>query len=310
LVAQFPAAPAYRHELTKTHNNLGNLWRELGKRPQAEEQLRKALALVERLAADFPTVPEYRRDLGNAHTNLGNVFMVPGQLPQAEEQYHKALVLQEKLAAEFPAVTQYQVDLGSSYCNLGIRFLIGGQPEAVLPWLAKAIRTLTGVYEQDRQHFLARTFLRNSHQVRAEAYTRLRKFAEAVKDWDKVIELIPPEEQPGFRVRRAIARHHAGQSAEAVAEVAELAKHPSWPAGVWYDFACVYAVASGKLTAKQTAYADRAMELLHKAVQAGYNDAAHLKQDTDLDFIRGRDDFKKLVAALEKQAKTKSTKQP
>jgi tetratricopeptide (TPR) repeat protein len=45
--------------------------------------------------------------------------------------------------------------------------------------------------------------------------------------------------------------------------------------------------------------ADKAMEWLQTAVQAGYKDAAHVKQDPDLDAIRERADFKKLLAELE-----------
>ena len=40
------------------------------------------------------------------------------------------------------------------------------------------------------------------------------------------------------------------------------------------------------------------MELLAKAVQAGYQDAAHMKKDTDLDPLREREDFKTLLAEL------------
>jgi hypothetical protein len=39
---------------------------------------------------------------------------------------------------------------------------------------------------------------------------------------------------------------------------------------------------------------------LRRAVAAGYKDAAHIKQDKDLDSVRGRDDFKKLIADLER----------
>jgi hypothetical protein len=45
-------------------------------------------------------------------------------------------------------------------------------------------------------------------------------------------------------------------------------------------------------------YADRAIELLRKAVQAGWKDAAQMAEDTDLDPLRGREDFKKLMAEL------------
>jgi hypothetical protein len=87
--------------------------------------------------------------------------------------------------------------------------------------------------------------------------------------------------------------------------VAELTKSSRWNAGQWYDFACVSAVASVKVVDKKQPYADRAMALLHKAVKAGYKDAAHMKKDTDLDALRARDDFNKLLAELAKPAEPK-----
>ena len=65
------------------------------------------------------------------------------------------------------------------------------------------------------------------------------------------------------------------------------------------------AVAGGKIADKKQQYADRAMELLRKAVKAGYKDAAHMKKDTDLDALRGREDFKKLLAELDKSSPAK-----
>ena len=59
-------------------------------------------------------------------------------------------------------------------------------------------------------------------------------------------------------------------------------------------------MASGKSADKKQEYADRAMELLQQAAKAGYKDAAHLAKDTDLDPLRDRDDFKKLVELLSK----------
>jgi hypothetical protein len=67
----------------------------------------------------------------------------------------------------------------------------------------------------------------------------------------------------------------------------------------------MYALASGKVADKKQPYTDRAMALLHKAVQAGYKDAARMKADTDLDALRERDDFKKLLAELAKPAEPK-----
>jgi eukaryotic-like serine/threonine-protein kinase len=134
------------------------------------------------------------------------------------------------------------------------------------------------------------------------ARERLRKFTEAIQDWDKAIELSSIAEQPGPRAGRATVRLRLGQVAEAVAEVDELTRSASGSGDQWYNFACVYAVASGKSAAQRQAYADRAMDLLRKAVQAGYNDAAHMAKDTDLDPLRGRDDFRKLIEGLAKKS--------
>jgi hypothetical protein len=50
-------------------------------------------------------------------------------------------------------------------------------------------------------------------------------------------------------------------------------------------------------------YGDLAMKLLCEAVSKGYKDVAHMKKDTDLDPLRQRDDFQKLVAELEGKGK-------
>jgi hypothetical protein len=57
-------------------------------------------------------------------------------------------------------------------------------------------------------------------------------------------------------------------------------------------------------------YADRALQLLHRAVHAGFKDAAHLRKDTALDPLRERDDFQKLLAELEKKAASRLEQQP
>jgi hypothetical protein len=156
------------------------------------------------------------------------------------------------------------------------------------------------VYDQDQRLVTAQKLLRNSHWSRANSYDRLEKYAEAVKDWNRVVELSPREQQPSLRAGRAMSRVRAGQVTEAVAEVDELRNSDAWNGGQWYDFACIYAVASGKDTGKKDEYAGRAVELLRRAVKAGWKDAAHMAKDADLDPLRDRNDFKQLLADLEK----------
>ncbi len=113
-------------------------------------------------------------------------------------------------------------------------------------------------------------------------------------------EIVPAREEMDRRAGRAISLVWSGKVTESVAEVGELTKRANWTAWQWYNFACVYSLASTKLDDKKKEYADRAMELLQQAVKAGWNDAKHTSKDTDLDPLRDREDFKKLLADLEK----------
>jgi tetratricopeptide (TPR) repeat protein len=299
LAADFPAVPDYRSLLAGSHVNLGVVLKYLDRRAEAEGQCKKGLAIYEKLAADFPAVPDYRSDLADSHTNLGNLLEVLNRLAEAEGQHRRALAILEKLAADFPAVPEYRTGLGAGYCNLGLSVMNGGKPADSLAWYEKAIKTLRTVHEADPQAATAKEYLRNSHWSRAMAYDLLGKHAEAVEGWDQVVELTPPRDKSRYRVYRAASRVKAGMVAEAVAEVVELAKIPGAPVPILYNFACVYAVASVKTADKKGEYADAAMEMLTKAVKAGYKDAAGLNADPHFDPVRDRDDFKKLVADLE-----------
>ena len=77
-------------------------------------------------------------------------------------------------------------------------------------------------------------------------------------------------------------------------------------AGIWAVAAGVQAKAPGADAARLSKDdAERAMAWMTKAVAAGFKDAAYMRKDPDLDPLRDRDDFKKLVAALEKNRPSK-----
>jgi len=107
---------------------------------------------------------------------------------------------------------------------------------------------------------------------------------------------------PSAHLKKRAANLHsqlqAGLFVEAVAEVADLAQNPNWRDVYWYNFACVYAIASSKILDKEKEYSDRAMDMLLKAVALGYKNAAQIEKDTDLDPIRKREDFQKLMVEL------------
>jgi len=174
-----------------------------------------------------------------------------------------------------------------------------GQPTESLELYGLAIQTLEPINARAPGDVNVRQLLRDSHVGRAGAYGQLHMPAKATEDWGRAIELSLPHEQANIRASRAISLVQFGTIGEAVSEVAELTKSSNWSSAQWYDFACVYSIASHKIADKRQEYADRAMELLQQAVQAGWKDVDHITNDTDLDPLHDRDDFKKLLESLQ-----------
>ena len=299
LVAELPAVARYRDELATAYNNLGFLLIAMAIPLESEAQHRKALALRETLSADYPAVPKHREMLAISHNNLGIALAELGKKSEAEEQFREGLAIQERLAASFPGVPHYQVDVGGSCCNIGKLATDAGRSNESLDWYEKAIRTLTTVHQQDHRLMMAKLFLRNSYTGRATVYEGLQKHDLARPDWDRAIELAPSDDRWTVRADRALSRVKIGQTALSVAEVDELAALPNRSPEACYTFVCIYAIAGGKVAEKKQAYADRAIQLLTRAVNAGYRSAEHMKQDPDLNSVRHRDDFQRLVAGLE-----------
>ena len=214
----------------------------------------------------------------------------------------------EKLVADYPELTLYQLTFAGESSNLGNIILDSGSPDRSLKCFEKAISTLNAILQKHRGEKTATGYLRNSYLGRALAHDKLRMFAEAVQDWDKAIALSPLGEQPTLRAGRSKSRVHIGQVDEALADIANVLNHPGVPTPFLYDFGCIYSVASSKIADKKAEYSDQAMAHLRKAIKAGYKDAAHMKKDADLDPLRDRDDFKKLLAELEKSAKPEPKK--
>ena len=301
LAAQAPELPKMQMELARTRINFGGFLYGLGEWEEARDEWKQARDIQKKLVTQFPTVPVYKQYLAATHNNLGALLFNVGNSDEAREariEYDQARDLRQKLADQFPGVPGYQVDLGESCLNFGVLLRDQGQPADSLPYFNKAIETLTAVHEKESRNVMAKKYLQESYWYRAIALERLDRYTESTKDWQKATELSPKPESPEFRTSRAISLARAGRVAEAVAEVAELSKAGAWNSDQWYTFACFYSVASAKAADKKQEYADRAMELLRKAVQAGWKGGAYMTRDTDLDPLREREDFKKLQADL------------
>jgi tetratricopeptide (TPR) repeat protein len=161
----------------------------------------------------------------------------------------------------------------------------------------------------DTMHALACTrFLLGQHTEALKLYdkTLAQRQAKLGVGHPDVLKSI--REMAGFRLH-SFAK--TGDTAGCRAMVAMGEKPaPTDPAGC-YDLACYRAVMAAVLRAggnpsaatQADAEADRAMAWLTKAVAAGYKEVSQMKQNKDLDSLRARPDFQKLVADLDASAK-------
>src|SRR5262249_56666277 len=95
--------------------------------------------------------------------------------------------------------------LGASACNLGNALSRLGKSADAIPSYDLAIKHLSPLHARFKQDGQIQEFLRNSHRGRAEARASLKRYREALADWDLVMELErQPDEVPGNRARRAV----------------------------------------------------------------------------------------------------------
>jgi hypothetical protein len=157
----------------------------------------------------------------------------------------------------------------------------------------------------------------------AVAYENLNRPADALPLIDEFLDRadragVPPQEFSDVTNLRLRHFQKLADLAGCRATAEMLEKRNPTDAASLYNAACYRAVtASLQARAKDPDAArlakedaDKAMAWLQKAVAAGYVDSAHMKTDADLDSLRGRADFQKLLADLEAKSEPKKELAP
>jgi serine/threonine-protein kinase len=306
LVAAHPQAPDYQSELATTCNNLGVL--QAATDPAAALRLyERARALQEQLVAAHPEAFAYQNQLARTYNNLGLLQSATDQPEAALKSFEQARALGEKLTAASPAVPEYQMELVRTYFSLGIYGAGTGQPEEALVSYGKAISVLQALRQREPNDPLAWQFLGGAHQGRAEALTQLGRHAQALEEWDRALAFKTGSARDELRLHRAFTLARLGEHARAAREADDLSQGKEQTGTTLYNLACVYALSSAAAEPDKAAlqYAARAVALLAKAHAVGFFDdpanVAHVKKDSDLDPLRSRDDFQKLVRELDKK---------
>jgi hypothetical protein len=257
-------------------NTLGGLSHRAVQFPEAEVAFRDAIAEWRELVRREPEVPELQYELGRSLSNLAGILTLLHQYDRALPIQTQAVELLDRLVRDHPNVIEYPVALSAA---VDIRASIARDTNdrvAARDGFRRAIQALETALRRDPLNRKAREFLLTSRNNQAVLMIQDGDHRGA---WQELEALTREPVTPSQRYNLACA--FAGLSA-AVASDASLA-------GVGPDTSA-------------EALAARAVQLLGEAAAARYLPPAvliaQIKADADLDSLRGRDDFCRVVAAL------------
>jgi serine/threonine protein kinase/tetratricopeptide (TPR) repeat protein len=322
LAASSPKRPEFRFELAESQYALGVLLRDSERRADAERVLTESLALTKQLVAEFPARPQFRAALARSHSELGKVFRDAGSLKQAEMAYDSAFALRTQVAAEFPKRPSIREDVAHSYFDRAVLLGDIGKFEQAEQAFGSALAIRRQLAAESPNQPDLRHDLASALVSLARVQLKERKFQAALLNIDEAV----PHHQAALtaRPRRANYREryrgnlatrvqaNAGLGDRTAAKLAaEKLRDLGWnPIADAYDAARSLALCvpiteerDGATEADRQApaafYGDEAMTMLRDAVAKGFKDATHIKQNHDLDPLRQREDFHKLLADIQ-----------
>jgi len=204
--------------------------------------------------------------------NRGRLLRDTARLREAEKDWNDALSLQKQLAADSPKQPDLQNEVARTCVNLAVLYEQQGNWAAAKGQLLEARPHHLAALKANPLHPTYRGFYRPYLVALTGLHAGLLEQQDAVRTAGTCRDLGWDAPADAYEAACALSQC-----------VAIVSKHD-------------------KLDGKQRKeaarfYSDAAM--LREAVSKGYQDVPNLKKDTDLDPLRQREDFQKLVAELE-----------
>lgn len=303
-----------RADLAWCEHVLGTSFLSGGREPDAEEHYRRAVSLRRALLGERPGAAGIRVELAGSLVNLG-LIASKGRAEQAEADFSEAGRLMEASLATAPEDPGYVIPYAQLLINWGNLAAARGEAGLALGRFGRGLERIGPMIAKLPDAKEPRFVAMSLHGSRANLLVALGRHAEAVADWDRVVELNDvPAELATYRLLRLTSLLKSGDHRRGIAEVEAIAEGlppggAADPADL-YNFACFCAIASafagrdpalsaGERAAAAGSHADRALRWLRRCADAGFfRDPAnrdHARSDSDLGPIRDRLEFSAIV---------------
>jgi serine/threonine-protein kinase len=323
LMREHPSGSDFKMVAVRDLHDLGVAHDRQGRPAEAEATLKQAQALTQEVLRDHPTRLDYQAMAAAIATDLGTILRYRKHRPnEAAAAYRTALDIGEKLVLTSPQFRPYTSNLLLTYYNLKSLLWESNQLPAALELTDRILSRFEAAFPPEKRDEYIRDTLSSFYRDRAGTLTKMNRYAEALRDYDHALELSNEAKRPEIEMERVTVEawglirqgDHAGATAKASALVARSPlKGKSRYAAATVCSRSVTAVRSrdtlpvAERDSLTERYGAQAVEFLRQAHTAGYPELhSAVSTDADLDAIRSRDDFKKLLAGLE--AKHKQTR--
>jgi eukaryotic-like serine/threonine-protein kinase len=312
MLASPALVPNDKKEVAAGYRLLGDVHRSARRFGEARAAYEQALGILEPMTNDPGALPEYVAELARVWNNLGLLARLENKTALAEQAFKKALGLWENLLKAHPENVDYAAGLSVAKKNLADLAGQGGNQIAAAELYGQAIVAIEDGKANRGDTRESRSALRAAYEGRAQTFAALDRHADALPDWDRVVELSGGADQLWARLDRAVALARVGEHTQAVPEADALAPQAKTTGEALYRLAVTYSlsadaarrdarVPSTDQTRLADEYAEKALGVLQKAVAAGYfkdsTNRKKLDESPDLNAVRGRPEFAGLLGA-------------
>ncbi|MBC8198731.1 MAG: tetratricopeptide repeat protein [Desulfobacteraceae bacterium] len=265
-----------RPDFAKAHNNIGNALADQGKISEAIKHYIEALRI--------------RPDFAKAHNNIGNALADQGKISEAIKHYVEALRIRPNYAKARNNMGNALADQGrvseaikyytealrirpndaKTHNNLGSTLADQGKTSEAVKHYTEALRINPDFVE-------ARSNLEKVSAI-------LNEIDEAVKRVQKLLKV--NAEDPRLHYDLGTLYYKKGEFDKAVYQYQKsLSIQPDNPS-TYYNIACMYSIQNR---------VEKSIDFLKRAIEKGYDNWDHIRNDRDLENVRGSSGYRELV---------------
>jgi tetratricopeptide (TPR) repeat protein len=234
-----------------------------------------------------------------------------GEEKESKVEFDRALKVREQLFGEFPKSADIAAEYGVSLIQRGADEADDEKFEAALVSFRRAAQVLEPLAKHDPPLPGVLRLFGHACGGHADVLMRLGRPAEALIEYEKVLALRTVENRVRLRIQHALALalSQSKEHTRATAEATDAAGEKGVPPYLLQDAACVHAICAAAVRDNaelSEKYAAKAVALLRQAFEKNYEAiAAGVASDKNLEALRSRPDFQKLMKEWEERSKSK-----